>query len=35
MGLALLADMAIAAGCSLTVRSAPGAGTTVKLEVPE
>jgi two-component system, NarL family, sensor kinase len=35
MGLTLLADMALAAGCSLSVRSAPGAGTTVKLEVPQ
>ncbi|HSP29984.1 MAG TPA: ATP-binding protein [Ilumatobacteraceae bacterium] len=34
MGLALLADMAAAAGAALTVASAPGAGTTVRLEVP-
>ena len=34
MGLSLLADMAAAADSSLTVRSVPGAGTTVKLEVP-
>jgi signal transduction histidine kinase len=34
MGLSLLADMAAAADSSLTVRSIPGAGTTVKLEVP-
>ncbi|HSP27870.1 MAG TPA: ATP-binding protein, partial [Ilumatobacteraceae bacterium] len=34
MGLALLADMAAAAGATLTVASAPGAGTTVRLEIP-
>jgi signal transduction histidine kinase len=34
LGLALLADLAVDAGGELAVRSAPGAGTTVTLEVP-
>jgi signal transduction histidine kinase len=34
LGLALLADLAVDAGGELAVESAPGAGTTVVLEVP-
>lgn len=34
MGLSLLADMAKGAGAALTIRSAPGEGTTVRLETP-
>lgn len=34
LGLRLLADRATAAGAVLTVRTAPGAGTTLRLEVP-
>jgi signal transduction histidine kinase len=34
LGLALLADLAVDAGGDLAVRSTPGAGTTVRLEVP-
>jgi signal transduction histidine kinase len=34
LGLRLLADRAAAAGATLTVRTAPGAGTTLRLEVP-
>jgi len=34
MGLSLLSDMATAAGASLSIRSARGTGTTVRLEVP-
>jgi two-component system NarL family sensor kinase len=34
MGLAMLRDLAEAAGGTLEVRSAPGSGTTVELEVP-
>lgn len=34
MGLSLLADTAKGAGASLTIRSAPGEGTTVRLETP-
>ena len=34
LGLALLADLAVDAGGELAVESAPGAGTTVLLEVP-
>ena len=34
MGLSLLSDMATAAGATLSIRSARGAGTTVRLEVP-
>jgi len=35
MGLSLLSDMATAAGTSLSIRSARGQGTTVRLEVPQ
>ncbi|MEN9643699.1 MAG: hypothetical protein RL238_368 [Actinomycetota bacterium] len=35
MGLSLLSDMATAAGASLSIRSARGAGTTIRLEVPQ
>ncbi len=35
MGLSLLSDMATAAGTSLSIRSARGEGTTVRLEVPQ
>ena len=35
MGLSLLSDMATAAGAALSIRSAPGRGTTVRLEIPE
>jgi signal transduction histidine kinase len=34
MGLSLLADMSKGAGAALTIRSAPGEGTTVRLEMP-
>jgi signal transduction histidine kinase len=34
MGLAMLGDLAEAAGGTLHVRSTPGTGTTVELEVP-
>ncbi|WP_100500544.1 sensor histidine kinase [Geodermatophilus chilensis] len=34
LGLRLLADRATAAGATLTVRTAPGAGSTLRLEVP-
>ncbi|HEX2072414.1 MAG TPA: ATP-binding protein [Geodermatophilus sp.] len=34
LGLHLLADLAAAEGATLSVRSAPGAGTTLRLEVP-
>ncbi len=35
MGLSLMSDTATAAGAQLTVRSAKGEGTTIRLEVPE
>jgi signal transduction histidine kinase len=35
MGLSLLSDMATAAGGVVFIRSAPGKGTTIRLEVPE
>lgn len=35
MGLSLMSDTATAAGAHLTIRSAKGEGTTVRLEVPE
>ena len=35
MGLSLLSDMATAAGAVVFIRSAPGKGTTIRLEVPE
>ncbi len=35
MGLSLLSDMASAAGGVVFIRSAPGKGTTIRLEVPE
>lgn len=34
MGLSLLADMSKGAGAALTIRSAPGEGTAVRLEMP-
>lgn len=34
MGLSLLSDMATAAGATVFIRSAPGKGTTIRLEVP-
>jgi signal transduction histidine kinase len=34
LGLSVLADLAAAAGATLAVRTAPGAGTSVRLEVP-
>lgn len=34
MGLSLVSDMAAAAGANLSIRSAPGKGTTIRLEVP-
>jgi signal transduction histidine kinase len=34
MGLAMLSDLAESAGGALHVRSVPGSGTTVELEVP-
>jgi len=34
LGMSLLADLAAAGGACLDVRTAPGAGTTVRLEVP-
>ncbi len=34
MGLSLLSDMATAAGATVSIRSAPGKGTTIRLEVP-
>src|SRR4051812_50185613 len=34
LGMSLLADLAAAGGARLDVRTAPGAGTTVRLEVP-
>jgi signal transduction histidine kinase len=34
MGLTILRDLAESAGGALNVRSAPGAGTTLELEVP-
>ena len=34
MGLSLLADLVAQQGGTLTVRSAPGDGTTIDLEVP-
>jgi signal transduction histidine kinase len=35
MGLSLMSDTATAAGAQLTIRSAKGEGTTIRLEVPE
>ena len=35
MGLSLMSDTATAAGAHLALRSAKGAGTTVRLEVPQ
>ena len=34
LGLSVLADLAAAAGATLSVRTAPGAGTSLRLEVP-
>ena len=35
LGLSVLADLAAAAGATLAVRTAPGAGTSLRLEVPQ